>query len=160
MSRATIESSITAALDAVSGVENVVAGRLNKLNAADFITAYREADGSDIQVWFVRRVASPGRAAETARGRGVIPIRVELWRDHSFTVDAYFSFKDNDSEARFQTLIDAVLAAFDNERTLGGFQASMLDLTQINDDLFGGVACTHAHFQITVIERRTGIVPA
>lgn len=160
MSRATIESSITAALDAVAGVENVVAGRLNKINASDFISAYREADASDIQVWFVRRVSSPGRAAETPRGRGVIPIRVELWRDHTFTIDAYFSFKDNDSEARFQTLIDDVLAAFDNERTLGGFQASMLDLTQINDESFGGVACIHAHFQITVIERRTGIAPA
>ncbi len=160
MSRATIEAEIVAAIDAVSGVENVIAGRPNKINAADFITAYREADSSDIQVWIVRRVASPGRAAETPRGRGVIPIRVELWRDHSFTIDAYFSFKDNDSETRFQTLIDSVLGAFDNERTLGGFQASMLDLTQVNDELFGNVACTHAHFQISVIERRTGITPA
>lgn len=161
MSRQAIHDQLVIILDAVTGVENVYPYHPQQLDPANFISSFREADATDIQVWSVRRTATRNRSSETHRGQ--VPIRSALHRYHTFILEGWYSFKaGGTTEDAFNDLLDSIMTAFDNKRSLNNssFQATPIDLVLVNTDVFGHVLCHHAIFEITAMEIISGLAPS
>jgi hypothetical protein len=156
--RLAIEAAIKTGFEAASGVQHVIVGNTNFLNPATFKTAYRESDGSDLQLWVIRRVRTGQDTNETNPN---VPIRYNILRHYSFSVDGYFSAKnDGTSEAAFQVLLDGIITAFNNRRTLTGWFAYAIQLEMVNEQPLGNVLCHHAQFTIDVDDMISGLSPA
>lgn len=167
--RRTISDAIITAIQAVSGVAstNVFDGLRRKMQPDEWRASFVEPSGLAVQAWFVYRSRTRTESSETQRG--FIAIGSELARYHSFTIELYYGFTESNitdvvvaqsSEEQFQTLIDDVLTAFNAKRTLGTWQVTPLSLMLAHMEPLGAVMCHHAVFDLTAIERISGITPS
>ncbi len=157
--RETIESAIKTALEAATGVQHVYIGHRQYSDPAAFKTAYRESDTTDIQAWFISRTATPQDTAETRPGS--VAIRHELLRHYVFQIEGVYSVKaDGTSYTAFQALLDLILTAFDNKRTLGGWMAFPVQLQRVDEIEFGNILCHRALFNIQVDTIIQGLSPS
>lgn len=157
--RTTIQAAIAAVITATSGTANVFGDALGVIradNPAEYVTNY--VSSGRVHAWFVGRTRTPTDSSETARGR--IPIRTHLRRLHTFEIHFFYGYQSSVTEAEFQNLIDDVITAFNPERSLGGFQATPIQLQRATFDQFGEVLCHHAVFNIEVLEWVAGITPS
>jgi hypothetical protein len=160
----TIRDNIHTVLAAVSGVENVYDGRRGLIDPPEVLDAYNQEDETAFQAWFLYRNRIDNDSSETRRGN--IPIRVELWRTFFFEITGYYGYRDegasgdNGTEDAFGDLLDAIIDAFSNERSLGGFQATPLAAPVIDYEPFSGVLCHKVVLRLAVIVRETGVAPS
>lgn len=157
--RATIEGNLATTLDALTGIENVYRGRRQLSNPQDFNTAYRNAANTKIHTWLINRAQSSTRTGETHPGQ--VPMRTEMWINHQWDIEFYYSFIDNTTQSEFDAFLDVVLEGFKNVRTLGGYMVDPpLLLTDTSFDYLGDVLCHKGVFRVGVIERLNGLTPA
>lgn len=160
--RTTIQDAIKTAIEAVSGTANVFGdalGVVRATNPADYIDNYVDVANDRVHVWFIGRIRTPTDSSETARGQ--VPLRSVLRRKHTFEIDFFYGYKSATTEAEFQNIIDDVISGFNNSRSLGGWQATPIQLVSSNShDYLGEVLCHHARFSIEVIEWVDGLSPS
>jgi hypothetical protein len=158
--RATIQTNIKTIIQAVTGIENVFVDAISLVRAQqpqEFYDDFIEADGSDLQAWFIGRRRTPTDDSVTSRD---VALRTRLHRRHNFDIVGYYGFKEKTSEPVFQTLIDNVITAFNNEGSLGAFDRRPIQLDNIDLGYLGDVFCHRAHFSIEVTEIVSGLAPA
>ena len=118
--RLTIQTAIKDRLEGSTGVENVYEDYRRGEDVESFISLYNTSDQTAVQTWLIHRIATPLRSENTHPGR--IPIGdINYW--HRFSVECFYAYKENTSEAVFQALLDTVLDRFVNQRTLGGWSS-------------------------------------
>jgi len=144
--RPAIQTAIYNKLISVTGVANVSTGPKTSREAADFL-ANAVTSAGVIQQWTIRRVASVPETSQSAPGD--VPTMQVSWK-HTFLIDFYYAYQADVSEDAFQSIIDAVLLAFQSQRTLGGFSNERpLALTGIEEYSLQGVIGYIAHFELT-----------
>lgn len=155
--RLAIQDEIKRLLELVSNVENVYVDYRRAEDISAFVTLFREADKSNIQTWVIHRIATPTRSEQTHRGAVAIST---IQFAHRFAVEMFFAYKETESEALFQALIDDVLDAFVDKRTLGGWSTpAPLGLISIAGDDLNSVVGQTALFEVTVIDTQRGLTP-
>lgn len=161
--REQIQENIVTTLRAVSGVENVYDTQQRIPDAERLIEKFGSERGAAMQRWWVRRVS--GRMLTTENARGQVPVgavRVE----HTFQLNVIYGYKEETpenvaSEPTFQGIVDDVLDAFLDKRSLGGF-TSMAPLS-----LFGDIVDRWAHsvyvhsatFRVSIFDDIYGVDP-
>lgn len=154
--RLAIQSAIVTQLELVAGVENVYVDIRVPKTLADFVADFRNSGENAIQMWQVRRIASPSQTAETTRGQ-IETNAVHFY--HRFAVTLFYAFQAGISEAIFQQLVDDVLEQFVNQRSLGAFSSPHpLHLVQIIPHESGSVVGFNAIFEVTVVDPQRALV--
>jgi hypothetical protein len=136
-----IRTAIGATLADIAGVGQVHDYERYSKNMADFAALYRTTVGGVAQIrgWNIRRLSR--RALSTDLGRTIV---TTTWR-----LNAYMSLDDAaESEKAFDTLVDAAVAAFKQDETLGGVvdatvvaDVAGLQVEDAGPVMFGGVLC-------------------
>lgn len=148
--RSAIQAAIKTQLDLVGTVENVYEDYRRAEDVSSFVDLYRETDESSIQTWLIHRKASPTRSEVTHRNAVEIGA---IHFMHRFQVELFYAYKNVESEAVFQDLIDAVLLQFVDKRSLGGWSTEApLGLITIEGDDLNGVVGQTALFEVTVVD--------
>ena len=154
-----IRDEISRVISEVDGIENVQHGKRGVIDPTEWINTYRETDTGTIQAWFLYRRGVAVDSADTSKGRGQVPLRNSLWRRHRFELTGFHNFTDNMSEDRFNDLLDSVLDAFNNERSLTALSATPLEIFDIDLYSFSGVYCHRVILNTTVTEWIQGLEP-
>lgn len=158
MSRASIQATIKTALEAVTGVENVYDDEIDTSSIAKLKSQAVQQDGLLVQYWVLRREASMPHTGENDRGRVVVGSQVQWY--HTFSIRLFIGRNAGYAETEFQSLIDAVLTAFQAKRTLGGWNTpAPLALASTRDHVWSDMAGRLAEFRIEVIEIVEGLQP-
>ena len=141
---AEIRTAIKSVIDGVSDIGVVHAYERYADNKSEFKTLYMQEISSVNQVrgWFIRRMTRKESSEYEGRTKVIMS-----WR-----IQGYMGFVDADeSELAFDALLDALVAAFRSDDTLGGVvdstivgQDAGLQLEDSGPVLFAGVLCHSA----------------
>ena len=154
--RSTIQATIKSTLQGVTGVENVYEDFPRANDVDEFIAKFMESDETNLQFWVITRIASPPNTSENASR---IPVR-SVWYNHQFDISLWYGIKTDDSETKFQALIDVVLGVFADKRTLSGCYVPVpLGLYSVRNDVKNQVQCRVASFSVVVVEQQNGLTP-
>ena len=127
--------------------------------AENFITQVDERN--ELRTWMIYRSAGgmDYGAREGSLGTGVtIPTRTSL-RRHDFVIEGWASFADDDTDATFQALVDAVLDKFETEITLNNSALTRGPIEyNIDHQFFGEILAHHVTLNFYAVER-AGITP-
>lgn len=162
IARSTIQSTITTVLATVTGVDplKINTDFENAENFEEIIREFTTDDNTELQNWRVRRIRYAPNTAESTDRQSGIPIRHSVHWDATFEVIFDLGYRATNEE-RFQTIIDAVLTAFQPRRSYGVWSATKpLGLDQITTGDLGGLVLTRrAIFSVTVTDPQNGISP-
>jgi hypothetical protein len=156
MSRSTVETALLAVLEGVSGVEHVYSGMRSPTDPTAFITEV--AGTTRTQAWMVWR----SKTEQFDASNSPVPIanHYELFVKHTFEIEGHYGFLDDTTESEWQNLLDAILTAFNNQRTIGGWYAWPLTLQEVGYRAFGTLAGAHyCKIEITIGEIVSGLNP-
>ena len=154
LARLTIQNTIKTELALVAGVENIYTDFPRANDIDEFVTKFMQSDEANLQFWLIRRTSSP---ISTDFGR--IPTR-SIWFMHQFEIELWYGIKTDDSEIKFQALIDSVLGVFAEKRTLGGCYVPIpLQLSRIRNDSKNQIQCRVGTFDITVQDQQNNLTP-
>jgi hypothetical protein len=155
MGRQDIEQALLAVLEAVPGVENVRLGKLNAMSEDGLIIASLTSDGTHTQVWEIYR-----KATQTSTDN--VAVHFGLTKTHKFRIEGHFGYISGESEPIFQDLIDAIISAFDNVRTLNdtAWDVGTIQLLDVDYDSYSIINTAHvAVFEVEAIEYLMNINP-
>jgi hypothetical protein len=154
MSRAEISTALAGIVEGVSGIGKVYTRDRYSNDWTKFLENFKSAAGKITGGMITRKV--------TAKQQRTIG---EVERAHVFVIRLVYGLQDSgDSEAIFQTLVDAVLDAVDADETLGGScetthpdwgpmsGAVGLQIDTIEYRQFGTVLCHYAEGRICACE--------
>lgn len=150
VARTAIQNAIKALLVATTGVENVYTNFRQPKSLKDLIDYYNQSNQKALQTWLIRRMQSTPNTSQSMLGQ--IPLHA-VWYHHLFHVELFYAYKQDESEAEFQDLIDAVLNKFGDQRTLGAWNTfAPLGLLGVKETSLNGVYGHQATFSVTVID--------
>lgn len=157
--RLAIQNAIVAVIRGVAGTANVFADQLGVVRASGpdiVVEKYVDQSIGGIQAWFVGRTATASDTAETKRGQ--IAIRHGIDRSHRFEIEGFYRYVSEESEPVWQKLCDDVISAFNNQRSLTGFQATPPQAV-FDFKALAGHMCHHVTLTIGAVEKILGMEP-
>jgi hypothetical protein len=159
--RLAIQQAIANVISGTADTANVKTDALGYIRAqqpADFIDQYVDEASDRVQAWFIGRSQTASDSAETRQG--AIPIRTRLLRNHRFEIHGFMSYESETTEPIWQALLDDIITAFNNQRSLGGWSATPIQLPEVNFEYLGSVLCHHAMMRVEVFEWVGGLTPS
>lgn len=154
MSLATIRAAVKTTLEGVSDIGNVYDYERWAKDWQTFLSLFKDANNV-INGWMFSRIATPQRQATLG----------EKERAHIFALRGIRGLKDEDAtEKMFQDHIEDIVSAFDADETLGGACLSInpdwgpmsgatgLQITEVNNRVFGTVLCHFAEGRLCALE--------
>jgi hypothetical protein len=163
VSRLLIQAAIKTILESVTDIGNVYDSIRWVNDKERWDSAFlKDIEGqTEIRVWMLYRISGEEAygANENAASTGIsIPIRTRLQR-YNFQIEGMLSFTDDDTDSRFQLLVDSVINAFKNKQSLNdtAILRGPINYT-IDHQFFGEVLVHHVVFGLYAVER-DGITP-
>lgn len=160
MSYSNILAEIKSTLEGITDIGNVYdsirwsAFSDNYLN--NFIANISNQD--QVRVFFITREATGIAYGPTrnALGTRISISNAQALRRHNIMIEGYQSFRDNETEVDWQTLIESILTTLSSEVTFNGTafnRSENIDVPAIDMTFFGDIYCHHVVFQFYVTER-------
>jgi hypothetical protein len=163
LTRLAIQAAIKTILEGVTDIGNVYDSIRWVNDKERWDSAFlKDIDGqSEIRVWMLYRISGEEAygASDNAAGTGLsIPIRTRLQR-YNYQIEGMLSFTDDDTDVRFQALLDSVIDAFKNKQSLNdtAIFRGPINYT-IDHQFFGEVLVHHVILNLYAVER-DGITP-
>ena len=163
MSRKLILAEITTILKEVDSIGKVYDSVRWVIEESKFNESFIAsiADQQQIRAWIISRVSGQDGYGAMNRGLGTlmaVPVGTRLNR-YDFTIEGFMSFKDDETEAEFQDLVDSIRDKFKDNISLNSSALERGNITyKVGHTRFGEYLVHHAVIDFWAIER-DGIVP-
>lgn len=168
--RVNIQNALIAKIESVTTVPDghVFNGLQRKAQPEEYHAAFVDEVSHSVHAWFVFR--SGTRTESSENNPREIPIGSALRRLHVYQAEYYYGFTEQNiddavleasSEVQFQKILDDVLTAFNNVRTLSdaGWLILPPQVIGVGFEQLGNVLCHHAIITFDAYEWITGINP-
>ena len=158
MSRESIEQLIEETIMGATGVHKVFSNNIFVIGSMrdDQIKDILDVDDETIKwnFWTLRRVATANEDSNLRPGE--IPMGYALLKTHTFEIMGYAAVaRDSQTETDeidFQRVVDAVISAFDRKASLGGRDATPIQLNRMDNMTILNRVCYRANMVIAVTE--------